>query len=186
MARDLRVQKTYAALMTAFEDLMALKRFDEITVAELCDRATVRRATFYKHFADKYEFFSFYVSELEARFEQEHGQKDEDARSFFMSRITYLVDFMEAHHDMVTSVSHSSLMPAMLDILADHVAKNSERKMSELGRHVRADVDPSLVSTAYAEAVVGTIKWWYLGEKRMGKQEFLRQAGELIGSIVPA
>ena len=27
---------------------------------ELCDEAMIRRATFYKHFADKYDFFFFF------------------------------------------------------------------------------------------------------------------------------
>lgn len=36
---DLRVQKTYRALMAAFEALMAEETFDDITVNELCARA---------------------------------------------------------------------------------------------------------------------------------------------------
>lgn len=40
---DLRVQKTYRALMAAFEALMAEETFDDITVNELCARALIRR-----------------------------------------------------------------------------------------------------------------------------------------------
>ena len=43
---------------------MSGMRFEDITVAMLCDRAVIRRTTFYKHFADKSEFFSFYVDSL--------------------------------------------------------------------------------------------------------------------------
>ena len=50
---DLRVQKTYRALMAAFEALMAEETFDDITVNELCARALIRRPTFYSHFEDK-------------------------------------------------------------------------------------------------------------------------------------
>lgn len=39
---DLRVQKTYRALMAAFEALMAEETFDDITVNELCARALIR------------------------------------------------------------------------------------------------------------------------------------------------
>lgn len=41
--KDLRVQKTYSALMAAFEALMAEETFDDITVNELCARALIRR-----------------------------------------------------------------------------------------------------------------------------------------------
>ena len=61
---DLRIQKTYLALQNAFEALLEEKRFEELTVNELCDKAMIRRTTFYKHFADKYEFFAFYIREM--------------------------------------------------------------------------------------------------------------------------
>lgn len=57
--KDLRVQKTYRALMAAFEALMAEETFDDITVNELCARALIRRPTFYSHFEDKYDFLRF-------------------------------------------------------------------------------------------------------------------------------
>ena len=50
---DLRVQKTYRALFAAFTELLEEHRFEDVTVAMLCDRAMIRRTTFYKHFADK-------------------------------------------------------------------------------------------------------------------------------------
>lgn len=58
---DLRVRKTYNALVIAFEDLISEKEFDKITVNELCDRAAIRRPTFYKHFIDKYDFLNFFL-----------------------------------------------------------------------------------------------------------------------------
>ena len=59
---DLRIRKTYKALCDAFVTILEKKRFDDLTVNELCDEATIRCATFYKHFADQYDFFSFFNS----------------------------------------------------------------------------------------------------------------------------
>ena len=58
---DLRIIKTHKALCEAFAELLETKSFEDITVNELCDKALVRRPTFYKHFADKYDFFAYYV-----------------------------------------------------------------------------------------------------------------------------
>ena len=68
---DLRVQKTYRALMAAFEALMAEETFDDITVNELCARALIRRPTFYSHFEDKYDFLRFYLNEIQWQIESE-------------------------------------------------------------------------------------------------------------------
>lgn len=184
--RDLRVQKTYNALTASFEQLMAEKRFDEITVAELCDRAMVRRATFYKHFSDKYDFFSFYVGELHGRFEATHPEDDDDPTEYFMSRISYLVDFLDEHHALVSSISRSPLMSTMLDILSEHIAQRSEAKFRELGEGMGTGVEVSLVATAFASALVGTVKWWYLGEEPMPRDEFLSQARTILSQVLPA
>ena len=50
---DLRIRKPYKALCDAFVTILEKKRFDDLTVNELCDEAMIRRATFYKHFADQ-------------------------------------------------------------------------------------------------------------------------------------
>ena len=68
---DLRIQKTYAALTRAFTDLLKVKSFEQITVKELCDSAVVRTATFYNHFADKYEFADFVIRDMLLRYHRD-------------------------------------------------------------------------------------------------------------------
>lgn len=58
---DLRVQKTYKLLIDAFEVLLHEKKFEKITVTEICDAAMIRRPTFYTHFLDKYDFLTFFI-----------------------------------------------------------------------------------------------------------------------------
>ena len=59
---DLRILKTYHALIDAFEKMLEEQNYDDITVNSLCDFASIRRATFYKHFSDKLEFTDFAAS----------------------------------------------------------------------------------------------------------------------------
>ncbi len=57
-ANDLRVQRTYKLLTDALMNMLCEQSFDTITVRTLCERAMVRPATFYKHFANKEELSS--------------------------------------------------------------------------------------------------------------------------------
>ena len=51
---DPRIRRTRKLLLDAFQELLAEKDFDSITVQDITARATVNRATFYAHFTDKY------------------------------------------------------------------------------------------------------------------------------------
>lgn len=51
---DPRVKRTRKLLMEAFAALIGEKRFHDISVQDIAERATVNRATFYAHFVDKY------------------------------------------------------------------------------------------------------------------------------------
>ena len=77
---DLRVEKTYLLLHNAFTQLLEEKRFEDFTVNELCERAMIRRTTFYKHFADKYEYFTFYIKEVCAAFQDQLPPRCPDGR----------------------------------------------------------------------------------------------------------
>ncbi len=51
---DPRVTRTRNLIRDAFEAMIEEKTFSDITVADIAERATINRATFYAHFEDKY------------------------------------------------------------------------------------------------------------------------------------
>jgi AcrR family transcriptional regulator len=58
---DPRVKRTRQLLKQALSDLLAEKPFQDITVQDIADRATVNRVTFYAHFEDKYDLISAWI-----------------------------------------------------------------------------------------------------------------------------
>lgn len=62
--KDLRVRRTRKLLREALLDLATEKGFDAITVNDLTERAMINRATFYRHYRDKYELALAYATEL--------------------------------------------------------------------------------------------------------------------------
>jgi AcrR family transcriptional regulator len=61
---DPRVKRTHQLLMQAFIDLLEQKKnIYSITVQDITAYATVNRATFYAHFADKYAFLECWMRE---------------------------------------------------------------------------------------------------------------------------
>lgn len=120
---DLRIEKTYRALYNAFTALLEEKRFEDFTLNELCERAMIRRTTFYKHFADKYEYFLFYVKEtcsgIRGQFPPDIA--DRGAREYLVFMCRQLVRFLDRHGKMVENVMSSSMFPMLLDGLAEQI-----------------------------------------------------------------
>jgi AcrR family transcriptional regulator len=64
---DPRVKRTRKLLQQALMELLEDRRFADITIQDITERATVNRATFYAHFPDKYALLE---STLRERFQQ--------------------------------------------------------------------------------------------------------------------
>ena len=121
---DLRIQKTYLLLHNAFTQLLEEKRFENFTVNELCDLAMIRRATFYKHFADKYEYFSFYMKETVEEFQKNLSQDvlNGGVRGYLWHMSKELLRFMKQHDRLVRNVRESNVFPVLLSILLEQIS----------------------------------------------------------------
>ncbi len=62
-AADPRVRRTRRLLQEALGALLHEKNFQELSVQDIAERATVNRATFYAHFADKYDLLDSLMRE---------------------------------------------------------------------------------------------------------------------------
>jgi AcrR family transcriptional regulator len=56
---DPRVKRTRNLILQAFDSLLAEKNFESISVQDVTDTAEINRATFYKHFVDKYALLDY-------------------------------------------------------------------------------------------------------------------------------
>ncbi len=111
---DVRVKRTYKQLLDSFMELIGEKEFDDLTVCEICERANVHRATFYKHFNDKYEFLDFCfvnsLSEIELK-EIEFGTTPEGIKNSFMYFIREVFEYVKKNKLIFTiafSMTHYS------------------------------------------------------------------------------
>ena len=52
---DLRIRRTHKFLQEAMIELITEKGFEAITVGDIAERAMINRATFYRHYQDKYD-----------------------------------------------------------------------------------------------------------------------------------
>ena len=61
---DPRSKRTRKLILQAFGDLLAEKNFESVSVQDVTAKAEINRATFYKHFVDKYALLDYAISQM--------------------------------------------------------------------------------------------------------------------------
>jgi AcrR family transcriptional regulator len=66
-----RVRRTPKLLQKAMLEAASEKGFTHVTVSDITDRARVNRATFYRHYENKYDLLTKYMEELSGLIEED-------------------------------------------------------------------------------------------------------------------
>lgn len=167
---DLRIKKTYRALFDAFTELLEEHRFEDLTVAMLCDRAMIRRTTFYKHFRDKNDYFAFYIDELMSGLPQKRTGKGsaasaDDVRVLRHEVFADAMDMILAHEQLMDNILESSMSGMLTSMICDRIAHSiRERVMSTLAEDALAPVSLETTSEFVAGGIIRLFTiWWESG-----------------------
>ena len=183
---DLRIRRTHKALLRTLRELLAEKSFDDITVAELCDLAVIRRATFYKHFGDKNELFAYMIQDLQRNFNEKNGLNSgfEDPGRYCAKAFQHFLDFLEENERMVHKVMGSSARYIVIDILSEQIESDLKSCFIAAKKHgVAMSIMPEMLAVLYSGAAVSCARWWIAKGKPVPKDEMAKQFSLLMERI---
>lgn len=119
---DLRILKTQKKLTLAFKEMMQTTSFNDITVFDLCSKAEIRRATFYKHYTDKYDFLKSIITNLIKDMTETVSSKCDlsDPVEYFTLFMEEIVSYFENHNDILRNIlSNDTTVHIFTDIIMD-------------------------------------------------------------------
>lgn len=195
---DLRIEKTYRALTQAFTELLEEYRYEDITVAMLCNKAMIRRTTFYKHFSDKADFFSFFINNMrvdllkqgEEKIEGEPSKAEmspqERAKEESYAVLKGLLDFLLEHETIVDNIISSSMMGSMLTSIVDSMAEAVKDRYGRLNS--LKEENPATLEEASEFAAGGIVRlfqaWWEDGHGEEGEQHLLDASSHMLYTVM--
>lgn len=179
---DLRVQRTRILLCETLIDLIAEKGFDAISVKDIAERAMINRATFYRHFEDKYALVTYIFKDAIARMFNEVGPAEKN--------IEIMINFDTSAGDLSAEKIRDAI--TTLTRFFDYFARNEKLYQSLLGKNgspwfstqmcnylsmiwiqrIQSAILPEkkqagipalsaeMVAACLARSVVGMITWW--------------------------
>lgn len=183
---DLRIVRTYKALTEAFLQLMSEKHFEDITINELCERAMIRRTTFYKHFADKYEFFRFFVGRLQTDYDAINPASADykDSQAFYVSIIRHLLVFFKEHEQVVQKSLKSNLLPTLLDILSEQITSDIAEKIKiGIKNGINVPASPDITAAFFTGAILHTVGWWVMQKKHIPEETLIQEVEKILFAL---
>ena len=155
---DRRSNRTRRQLSSALVDLVKEKRFDDITVQNVIDRADVGRSTFYSHFRDKDDLFQKDWERFLDGFAQHIDWEKAGAGSFVpvVYLFRHLQDFQPFYRGLVRSQKVDAIFRSGMNYLTQRV----ESALTSRHRGKPPSIPIPVLSNYLAGELFSLLKWW--------------------------
>ncbi|MGE7877904.1 TetR/AcrR family transcriptional regulator [Peribacillus muralis] len=161
---DPRVRRTDNLLRDSLIELMDEKSYESITIKDITERATVNRATFYRHYEDKEDLLNKSIDRIledlfgdASKFYSVTKDPHELQHYVALHIFEHIARSNKFFHVMLIKKGIPNFLHYLKDFIFefyDHMILEAEVKQEELP--VTKEVIVSYISAAY----IGVISWW--------------------------
>lgn len=176
-ATDPRILRSRRMLMDSLAILLKKKRFEDISVQEIADEATLNRNTFYLHYPDK---MALLEAMTESRFRdlmKRRGISFTDCngalRAVALGVCDYLTDITECSVQGAQIPLEGSIIPVVEGMFMEGVAHHT----------TVPDVEPALIATTAAWAVFGAARRWHQTPNRIPAEEMATKIETMVKPV---
>lgn len=153
--KDIRFVRTEQVLMNVMLNLLEQKRFESITINDICEAASISRTAFYRHYEDKYSLVVRCITELVYEIPQQEGGSDIKTQTLCMltavkSRRKALQNLqkLEGSRELQQKVDHTFMRIYL------NYYKDRERK----GASFSLPLEP--LAIYHCNGVMALVSWW--------------------------
>ncbi len=185
---DLRITKTKSALTNAFFNMLEESSLEDITVNELCDKAGVRRATFYKHFNDKNDFISFLIKDVRDRFDEEVWSQQASTyptKEYYVKYAEALMAYLLEKDVQVKKIINSSVRSTFIEVFAQQNFIDTKRRLEASAKAgVQLVSTPDVVASMLVGGISRCIMNWFETDERCPVESLLSEISKIINRVI--
>jgi AcrR family transcriptional regulator len=178
--RDPRIRRTRQLLQEALTTLMQTKGFDDISVQDISETATVNRATFYDHYTDKYSLLDATIAGgFHKLLHQRNVQFDGSCPSAASAVVLATCDYLTQTHSNPAICNRQSAFEPLVDAaLTNAIRRVLERGMADPPDHspdqpaAESPLPSSgMIAATASWAIYGAVKQWFFTPNRPPAEE---------------
>ena len=175
---DPRILRSRRMLMDALAKLLMKKEFEDISVQEIADEATLNRATFYLHYPDKNALLQAMTG---ARFRDLIERRSitlTDCHGALRAIALGVCDYLAETAGCPTQLARMPLQVSIIPVVAGMFEEG-------LALHGTAPgVDTAMLATAAAWAVFGAARRWFQTPNRIPAEEMAARIETMVSPIL--
>jgi AcrR family transcriptional regulator len=181
---DPRIRRTRQLLQDALRRLLEQKGFDNITVQDITEAATLNRATFYAHYPDKFALLEelirvSFLQLLDQRNVRFDGTCSSAFKAIILAVCDYLVEVQKSH-----SSDRLQFEPFVEATVIDQIRL---MLLEGFRRHPQERrISAEMIAAAASWTIYGAVKQWVNTPDRAPAEEFVSVALELVQPVLAA
>lgn len=180
---DPRIKRTRGLLEDALVDLLQHKHFDEISVQDLTEAATLNRGTFYAHYPDKYALLECVTARrffqlLEKRSVIFDGTCGTALQKIFLGVCDYLV---AASSDCL---GQGRPIDPHMEMAIVAVVKKMSLDGLQRQQPWPGSLPQEMVAAIISSALYGAAKQWFMTAERAPAEEIVNQVVDLLTPLM--
>jgi AcrR family transcriptional regulator len=181
---DPRVRRTRQLLQEALRNLLQQKRFDDISVQDITEAATLNRATFYAHYHDKFALLGELVRVTFLQLlTQRNVHFDGTCSTAFHPIVLALCDYLLEVQKSQSS-DHLQFEPFVEATVIDQIRLIV---LDGFRRHpIERRISEEMIAATASWAIYDAVKQWVDTPNRSPAEEFVKVAMELLQPILAA
>jgi AcrR family transcriptional regulator len=177
-AVDPRILRSRRMLMDALVNLLNKKEFDDISIQEIADEATLNRATFYLHYPDKNALLQAMTAERFRNLVERRGLSFTDCNGALRAIALGVCDYLAETTGCPTQLTKMPLEGSIIPVLEGVFREGANKHV------IQASADPELVATTAAWAVFGAARKWYQTPDRVPAEEMAAKIETMVKPIL--
>lgn len=177
---DRRILKTEEAIKKAVIELMSEKKFDDITIQDISDRANINRGTLYLHYQDKFDLLGRLI---ETHINRLREMCEASSEMDYIEATLIWFAYFEKNYLFFATMLASKGAPyfrgRFLDLLLE-LFKNEVAITEGKNRGLSEDIIIRFLASAY----VGIVEWWFTNGMPLSPHVMAEQVGILLESCI--
>jgi AcrR family transcriptional regulator len=187
---DPRIRRTRQLLQQALGKLLEKQEFDEISIQEIAEAATVNRATFYDHYKDKFELLRCIVGcrfhqLLTERQVQFAGNCTAELRAIVLAVCDYLARVQGTNcKRQLEPYVESAIIAAVRDLLLSGLKQHLTQSAVAPDAIAPDAIAPEMIAASASWAIYGAAKEWVQMPDRCSSEEIAHTVTLLVSSVL--